>query len=849
MAPNVLSLANRIAYRSLHADWTNTELAELYRVEHALVQARISVETERGVTDEGDPWFVFCRADGEVVVHITRFGGCYRLYSPALPKALVGPTFSALTKTFLGGLRAPIKSGEGVSIHPAAWLSVLIAAIFFSIDFHSSAAHAAEAVGHGVPEQPPPIAQGPLPARETVFHTLVVNLKAFIDAVTPWDSQQSAMLAAVENAAIAAMSPLAGLAENVMNVSVTPAIAETQVSQAAANDSFWQDALKTSGAAQADVKSLFAQAGILSDHQDDVQSAGAHTQNSALSWQGNRFAVPPGIASTTINAEMAALPAAGLSSITDGGQQQGVGLLIAGGPLLVPASAQPDVASAGNSELGDQSAFASPNDTIQVNLAQGLQAIDLSLLAGAPAVDVSGNGALRINGVNGGQQIDVSTNSSQTLSLFFAPKTHAAATIQLNGHDFVTLATVSANADASSDTIAASTGAAGSTSINLTFDSDGSAANVVTIANDAVSSTTKLAITVVGVQDLTLIESAQTFKNSDINSAGLNAALIVSLDLGNVFQSVDLSHVSASNFIVGDSGNIALLDAASGSHIQLGSDLNIVDLSIASAAATNGGALAVDLRTSTANAVPISVNLLDAFSTASLTINSAGAGPGEANTIGTLTDSKLTTLTVTGDSGLTIGALNGPSANDTQNITIDAHALTGALVLDVGGIADTTIPGRPITITAGAGTSVLTNDTVSESTTFVAGTGIMTVNLGGGATHDGIVGLTSTDSVNVGSPAYTDMVINEASVGPEQVAIDHQTTIDHQTNVTAAAQLAASFAASTIAHQALLFSYDGTVYVFVDASGNHSFDASTDAIIKLVGLSATADLAGVFHSA
>ena len=43
-------------------DWTRDELAELYPIEHALTQA-ILLETDRGLSDEGDPWFVFCRAD------------------------------------------------------------------------------------------------------------------------------------------------------------------------------------------------------------------------------------------------------------------------------------------------------------------------------------------------------------------------------------------------------------------------------------------------------------------------------------------------------------------------------------------------------------------------------------------------------------------------------------------------------------------------------------------------------------------------------------------------------------------------------------------------------------------
>ena len=83
MASKVLLFVQRV---SDQPGWTNAELAELYRVQHALVQARIAVEVEHGVTDEGDPWFIFCRPSGEVIVHATRYDGVYRLYSPALPQ-------------------------------------------------------------------------------------------------------------------------------------------------------------------------------------------------------------------------------------------------------------------------------------------------------------------------------------------------------------------------------------------------------------------------------------------------------------------------------------------------------------------------------------------------------------------------------------------------------------------------------------------------------------------------------------------------------------------------------------------------------------------------------------------
>src|ERR1700753_3166685 len=105
-----------------NGDWTNSELAELYRVEHALVQASFRFESERGVSDEGDPWFVFCAADGRVVVHITRLKGIYRFSSPGLDAPLTGPSFTTLTKTFVRDISpVPVQSrGERVIAHPSA---------------------------------------------------------------------------------------------------------------------------------------------------------------------------------------------------------------------------------------------------------------------------------------------------------------------------------------------------------------------------------------------------------------------------------------------------------------------------------------------------------------------------------------------------------------------------------------------------------------------------------------------------------------------------------------------------------------------------------------------------------
>src|SRR4051812_21235906 len=98
MVSQVVSFREAFARRG---DWTRDELAELYRIEHALLQARVPVLVDRGLTDEGDPWFVFCRSDGEVLVHISRFDGEYRLHTSAFSAPLTGRSFVGLAKAFV----------------------------------------------------------------------------------------------------------------------------------------------------------------------------------------------------------------------------------------------------------------------------------------------------------------------------------------------------------------------------------------------------------------------------------------------------------------------------------------------------------------------------------------------------------------------------------------------------------------------------------------------------------------------------------------------------------------------------------------------------------------------------
>jgi hypothetical protein len=116
-------------------DWTQQELAEFYRVEDALLQGGFAVTTDRGVSDEGDPWFVVCRADTEeVIAHFARIDREYVIASNLHPGAAYGRDFRALVRGMLEShpLTLPIRRNQGqkVLLHPATLLVALLATAY-----------------------------------------------------------------------------------------------------------------------------------------------------------------------------------------------------------------------------------------------------------------------------------------------------------------------------------------------------------------------------------------------------------------------------------------------------------------------------------------------------------------------------------------------------------------------------------------------------------------------------------------------------------------------------------------------------------------------------------------------
>lgn len=126
-------------------DWSNQELASIYRVKRLLDAAGVPNLLERGLSDEGDPWCVFCTLAGDVFIHLCRVDQRYVLDSPNLQTPLVGIDFSDLIAQFSEGalqqdemsMRSStklikFKRNTKVLLHPSAMLAALIWSIYIN---------------------------------------------------------------------------------------------------------------------------------------------------------------------------------------------------------------------------------------------------------------------------------------------------------------------------------------------------------------------------------------------------------------------------------------------------------------------------------------------------------------------------------------------------------------------------------------------------------------------------------------------------------------------------------------------------------------------------------------------
>lgn len=764
-------------------DWANDELAELYRVQHALVQANVALETDRGVTDEGDPWFVFCRPDGDVLVHIARFDGLYHLFSPALPEPLTGPSFSVLTRAFVSVVPMSAKQAASsrIALHPSALLSLLVVTIFFSFDKlmgNGGRAEAAEATDKVAPN-----------AKTTYARKIAANMFAALNLADAARAEEAAWIAGQAAVLVA----LAGLLDDTV-VGTPTATDDVRIETAA---------LTTAGS----LLSAAATEVVASES----TAATAATDAGATHRAAETAATAPSLLLAALVTPAAAAEVA-------------VPTLAVTGSVIVDTTVT--IAVSGGSTLHPTLAGV---ERLDVTVTAGGGVLDLSGAESLRLIALSGDGTLTVTGLSGDgtQKILVSAGSDETLRLDFSPTTAVttvAQVVEVAGGSTVVVDALTVHGTTD-------------TTVDLTVESSGGTTNTVTVP-DAVTRETTLNLKIVGSQDVVLNESASALDTASLDASALQGQLTVGIDFSGTSHLTTL--VGSSDFVVNDNGIVGLMNVPDGATIQIGTNLASVLAQIDDN--TDSTSLTLDLLSAKTVATAVSVGVVKVAGAETLILGSDG-GSDIVNSIKALIDPELSRLEISGSASLTIGSIQGITADQTQSITIDASALTGQLTLDVSTIADVTGGGRSVTLIGGHGADTLTNSNASEVTVFTGGDGLDVFNVAAGASAVTVTDLQRGETVNIGTADTADVVVDATHVsGVDQSYYDAQTLL-------AAATQAGYFAASTASHQAVLFNYRGTAYVFVDADGDHTFDAATDAVVQIVGTVSLTDLAHVFYSA
>ena len=114
--------------------WNNQDIADFYRAVDILKQAGLSTEVDSGVTDEGDPWFVFLRPDnGDVIAHFAQIDNHFIAVSSLNHEVYRGQDIRGIVNQMLE--RHPMllpqsQNGGRLFLHPTAALSSFLAAAF-----------------------------------------------------------------------------------------------------------------------------------------------------------------------------------------------------------------------------------------------------------------------------------------------------------------------------------------------------------------------------------------------------------------------------------------------------------------------------------------------------------------------------------------------------------------------------------------------------------------------------------------------------------------------------------------------------------------------------------------------
>lgn len=131
--------AKLLSFTQQRGGWGNVEMAQFARIQRLLENVGLHIDVEHGITDEGDPWCVFCsNTTGEVIIHAARMDGLYMFDSPVLRTPIEGRSFQHCAEKFLDEAMQAIpvvRRRSTLQVHPSA----LLASVFLTIVLHAQA--------------------------------------------------------------------------------------------------------------------------------------------------------------------------------------------------------------------------------------------------------------------------------------------------------------------------------------------------------------------------------------------------------------------------------------------------------------------------------------------------------------------------------------------------------------------------------------------------------------------------------------------------------------------------------------------------------------------------------------
>lgn len=149
-----MSVVSFSKWRVAHGDWSQKDLASLYRAHDFLNRQGLGIGLEKGLTDLGEPWCVFYDIGSEeVVAHFARNQGRYLIACGLLDDVAWGDSLDEAIDRFYMAMdlyldqsraRESSRDNQNVVMHPATRLVFGLSALFFLLQIDQRPAQAAE---------------------------------------------------------------------------------------------------------------------------------------------------------------------------------------------------------------------------------------------------------------------------------------------------------------------------------------------------------------------------------------------------------------------------------------------------------------------------------------------------------------------------------------------------------------------------------------------------------------------------------------------------------------------------------------------------------------------------------